>query len=179
MSNSAGDTPTAAARRWGPDRRLRWFSLAATVGCLVWIVFDSDKENRLVAGIIAIAGILVALALTRVRVRLAADPAGLTIVGPLRSRTIAWPDIASISAERRGRFGRRGASLEIEIFDESGTTDDVFPGSAAMPVPDDPAAAEARSIRDARSGTELLVFGSLELGTDPAAVGRALRRLKP
>lgn len=168
MDNSpSGRRPDPAAHHWGPDRRLRWVCVAVAVACVAWRVIDPDPENRLVAATLAVIGLAGALILVRMRVRLAADALGITVVGPLHSRTIAWSDIDAITTPRRGRFGRRGASLEIDVRIDG---PDEYDAVAAGDVPDGP-----RPVGD----TELLAFGAFELGTDPAAVGRALTRLRP
>lgn len=134
--------------------------LAVAVGCLAWRLIDRDPENRLVAATLTVAGLLGMLILIRIRVRLRADAHGLTIAGPLRVRTVAWADIETITTPRRGRFGRRRASLEIDV---RLSENDAAPTDGPHPVAD----------------AELLLFGAFELGTDPAAVGRALNRLRP
>jgi hypothetical protein len=159
-NSAASQGPNPAAHRWGPDRRLRWVCLAVAVGCLAWRLIDHDPENRLVAATLTVAGLIGMLILIRMRVRLSADTHGLTITGPLRARTVAWTDIETIATPRRGRFGRRRASLEIDV--RRGEYDDT---AADGPHP--------------AADTELLAFGAFELGTDPAAVGRALTRLRP
>lgn len=141
-------------------------SLAAAAACAVWRVLDPNPENRLVAVVLGVVAVLVALALNRIKVRLSANSSGLTITGFARSRTVAWADVDAISTPRRGRFGRRGASLEIEVRPPADPRYDDFPGSAGEP---DGGAA--------KPDTELVVFGAFELGADPAAVGRALSRL--
>lgn len=167
MDNSdTGAGPDPSAHRWGPDRRWRWTCLAIAVACVAWRVLDSDPENRLVAVVLAVAGLLGALVLTRARVRLVADSRGITIIGPLRTRAVTWSAVRTITTPRRGRFGRRGASLEIEIADDDahglGALTDI--GTAPGGTTD--------------TDTVLYAFGSFELGGEPAAVGRTLRRLR-
>lgn len=162
MDNSrSGAEPNPAAHRWGPDHRLRWVCLAVAVGCVAWGLIDPNPENRLVAAVLAVAGLAGAVILARMRVRLSADIDGLTIAGPLHARTVTWSQVAAIATPRRGRFGRRGASLEIDVWPNE---DDAALGGSAAGDPAD---------------TELLAFGAFELGMDPAAVGRALNRLRP
>lgn len=79
----------------------------------------------------------------------------MTISTPLRTRTVPWSQVYSIQAPLRGRFGRASATLELEVWPSGG-------GRPEAGVPPD---------------TELLVFGRFELGHDPAAVSRELRRL--
>lgn len=140
-------------RRWGPDRRLVWISLAAALACALWGAFRIGPADRLVAAVSTASFLIVALLLVRVRVRLIASRDGVTVIGPLHRRYSPWSEIAAISTPTRGRFGRRSAVLEIEFFS---------PGYDVSP---------------AESGTDLIVFGSLELGGDPAAAGRVLTRL--
>lgn len=166
VDNSASGQDRALS--WGPDRRWTYLTSAMVLGGAAWLLIDRNAENRLVAAVVAAVGLVVTLVLLRVTVRLAADAAGITVTGPLRGRRIPWAAIVAIDTPRRGRFGRRGASLEIEVRGDTATVDDVLraPGPAADHGPAEP-------------DTELLDFGYLELGTDPAAVGRALRRLRP
>lgn len=111
----AGEAAAARDHRWGPDRRLPWISLALALAAIAWRLVSHDAENRLVALALAAVFLVLAILLLRVRVRLAADPRGLAVYGPVTRRFIAWPDVVSIAAPRRGRFGRRAATLEIEF----------------------------------------------------------------
>jgi hypothetical protein len=160
----------------------RCMSPQAAASSVVWRLLDHDPENRLVAVVLAVAGVAGALILLRMRVRLAADARGITIVGPLHARTVAWSQIVTISTPRRGRFGRRGASLEIDVRSEP--PEDRLRGDAGYDAKYD-AGYDAALGGSAAGGpdpdldTELLAFGAFELGTDPAAVGRALTRLRP
>lgn len=157
-------TPSAMAS-WGPDRRIRWISLAVAVFCIAWGAIRSAAEDRLVAGVAAALFLVVMVLLIRIRVRLAVGATGLTITGPLRTRLVPWTAVDTITMPRRGRFGRRGATLEIEIRPEaSAASVDASggQGGAATAPPD----------------TELLVFAAFELGADPAAVGRQLIRIQ-
>lgn len=120
-------------------------------------------------------GLLVALALMRIRERLVADSHGLTIIGLARKRTVEWADIDSMSTPHRGRLSSRRASLEIELridvrTDIAAKYDDFLGGPAASGSMPTGGAVKPE--------TELLAFGAFELGTDPAAVGRALSRLR-
>lgn len=164
--------PDPAAHRWGPDPRLRWVCLAVAVGCLAWRLIDHDPENRLVATTLSVAGLAGMLILLRIRVRLRADSSGLTITGPLHVRSVAWSDIVMIATPQRGRFGRRRAALEIDVRrGEPSDEDDDSPGTAVH--------GDADGGSHPAADTDLLAFGAFELGTDPAAVGRALGRLRP
>lgn len=168
--------PDPAAHRWGPDPRLRWVCLAAAAAAVVWRLLDHDPENRLVAVVLAVAGVAGALILLRMRVRLAADARGITIVGPLHERTVAWSQIVTISTPRRGRFGRRGAALEIDVRSEQA---EAAIGSDLGSAAGYDAALGGSAAGRPELDTELLAFGAFELGADPAAVGRALTRLRP
>lgn len=168
--------PDPAAHRWGPDPRLRWVCLAAAAAAVLWRLLDPDPENRLVAVVLAVAGVAGALILLRMRVRLAADARGITIVGPLHERTVAWSQIVTISTPRRGRFGRRGASLEIDVRSEQA---EAAIGSDLGSAAGYDAALGGSAAGRPELDTELLAFGAFELGADPAAVGRALTRLRP
>ncbi|MEO7125059.1 MAG: PH domain-containing protein [Nakamurella sp.] len=161
---SAGTEPQPVIRRWGPDRRLRWVSLAVAASCIAWHFGDSNPENRLVAATLAVVGLLVAAALIRMRVRLSADARGMTITGIVHTRTLEWADVDSISTPHTGRLSKRRASLEIDV------RTDVHPGSGK----DDTNSATDGDTPD----TELIAFGAFELGADPEAVGRALSRLR-
>jgi hypothetical protein len=154
-NSRTGRGPDPAAHRWGPDQRLSWVCLAVALGCFAWRLIDRDPENHLVAETLTVVGLVVMLILRRIRVRLSADTNGLTVVGPLRARTVAWSDVVTIATPRVGRFGRRRASLEIDV----------------RRAGDD--------LADQDADTDLLAFGAFALGTDPAAVGRALARLRP
>lgn len=170
--------PDPAAHRWGPDRRLRWACLAAAAGGVAWRLIDPNPENRLVAAALAIVGLAVALILMRIRVRLAADARGLTVTGPLHARTFAWADVATITTPQRGRFGRRGASLEIDVRAD-GRSDRRTRGPDVSPGYDAVRGGAATDGPRPEEDTELLAFGAFELGADPSAVGRALMRLRP
>jgi hypothetical protein len=145
--------------------------LAVAVVCAAWWFIDRNPENRLVAVVLAVAGLAGALILHRMQVRLAADAQGLTVTGPLHSRTVAWSQIATIATPRTGLFGRRGASLEIDVRVEQ--PPEFRPGYDAVPGGD------AADGQHPPADTELLAFGKFELGADPAAVGRALTRMRP
>lgn len=145
----------------------------------MWWIYDTDAEDRIVAGTIVVLALILQVLLVRIRVRLRASEVGLLVTGPLRRRQIPWDRIAQISTPRRGRFGRRGASLELEILPEPPDSQGAGPGhdvhDVSRPRPSSPLYGSAMGPLD----TELMVFGAFELGTDPAEVGRALLRLRP
>jgi hypothetical protein len=143
----------AGESTWGPDPWISSATLAGMLGALVWRLLDHDPENRVVATVLVVVCALVTLTLVRIRVRLRAGADGITVTGPLRSRRITWSRIHTISTPSRGRFGRRGVLLELEVR----------PPSSGTPDPDSP-------------DDELLTFGRFDLGTDPTGVGRELLR---
>lgn len=176
------DNTEGGALSWGPDHRWIYLTAAMLLGGAAWLLLDRNAENRLVAAVVAAVGLAVTAVLLRVRVRLAADAAGLTVTGPLRTRRIDWAAIAAIETPRRGRFGRRGASLELEVRADTADADTaVHTGTATEAgttlAPDIVAGPAAGPGAAPYPDTELLVFTRTELGADPAAVGRALIRL--
>lgn len=198
MGHSETAGRDAAFRSWGPDHRWKYLALVVAIACIAWRLVSSDPENRLVALVLAIVAVALLLVLVRVRVRLTASAVGISVTGPLRTRFLPWAAVESIETPRRGRFRRRAASLELEVRPEMlGKLPDFdtvanggTKGPTAAPTglqmlqsmqtlrPTSLGGAGAEPDED-RPDTMLLVFGALELGADPAAVGRALRRLRP
>ncbi len=141
--------PPATEHSWGPRPWLRPVLVVALVAAVAWLIFDPNAENQLVAAVLAVVCLVVTLLLIRVQVRLRTSADGIVVRSVAATRRWAWADVVSIATPHRGRFGRRGATLEIEVGGE----------------PEDPEAT-------------LLVFSAFELGDDPAAVGRVLERIR-
>lgn len=177
MDNSPDARSTESS--WGPDRRLFYGAVLAAAAAVVWFLVDAAPENRLVAVVLAVVCAVVAVLLYRIRVRLRARRDGIVVIGPLRSRRIAWADIEVIATPRRGRFGRHATWLELEIRPDPGR------GSASIDdgVTEHPGVIDPRGRSPMGTGPEdevpeLLAFGAFDLGTDPAKVGAALLRLR-
>lgn len=144
---------------FGPSpRRAGWIGLAG-IAAGVWWALDPDPRNRVVAAALAVACVVVAVLLVRIRGRLRIGPAGIRVIGPLHQRWIAWPQLARVSSPRTGRFGRAATSLELEIWPDPPAAAAVFPDASA-------------------EETELLSFSRFELGADPVEVGRLLLRAR-
>lgn len=124
-------------------------ALGAALLAVAALVFSS-AEDRLVGAVAAVVVGLAGLAALAMRHRLRVDAEGLRVRGPFRTRCYPWARITSISAPTRRRRGLSSVSVEIEM--------------ATAVTPEEDTAAE-----------DLLVFGRLELGADPAQVAAALR----
>ncbi len=160
------DNPTGPA--WGPAPWIAILTAAAALGGIAWGILDHEPEDRLVAAVLVVVLAAVGTVLVRIRIRLRVVDGGILVVGPLRARYIAWSRIDGISTQQRGRFGRRGRTLELEVRAALPGRDDEVPAGAT---------AEGAAAAAAAGGDdELLAFGWFDLGTDPARVGRVLQR---
>ena len=178
------DNPTGRVRTggdedpsWGPAPWISSLTLLGMLAALVWRFLDHDPEDQVVAAVLVAVCALVTLALVRIRVRLRVVADGIVVTGPLRSRSIAWSQIRTISTARRGRFGLRNTLLELEVRaaeQPAGTGGRAAGGRAAggRPGIGDGDAADP----DDPDADELVTFGQFDLGTDPAQVARELRR---
>lgn len=145
--------------RWGP--RPAVFVLAGVVFVIAagWVFIGSRTEDRLVAGavaVVALAGLLVAL---RMRDRLRASAAGLVIGTVSGQRSLAWSQIRRVEVVQQKRLGTSSTALEID-FDSVEIRSVDFQGAGQ------------------HSSDGLLVFGRMDLGTDPAEVADALSRIR-
>ena len=138
--------------RWSTPPFLLVIAWIGAFVSLLWCVLAAgDPPGRLLIGVTAAVLGVAALAGTRARPRLTADPEGIGI-GGLRGLTrFGWPQVLDVKVVRTRRFGRDTSTLEIETF-----------GPGAQDV-----------------GERLHVFGRLEPGADPEEVGAALQALRP
>jgi hypothetical protein len=84
------------------------FALAA-------VVVSDDPARAVVASLAAVALALFAARDLLVAVRLAADPAGVTVPrGFLGRQHLAWADIEAVRVDERRRFGAQRQLLEID-----------------------------------------------------------------
>jgi hypothetical protein len=109
---------TGTARNWGVRPLIPVVCGLLAAVFMIWLIFASAPEDRLVAGAgVALAAIAAALLLT-MRQRLTAGPDGLVVRGPGGSRVFAWTEILAISAPSRRRRGLASTSLELELSDD-------------------------------------------------------------
>lgn len=146
------DSDMDAERAWGPAP---WMRTTAAVCALVaggWWALDHNAENRLVAATVTVMCVMALLILQRIRIRLRAGSLGLDIVGPLHRLHVDWQQVLDIRIAPAARMGHRNVTVEIDIAAPQNT------------APDDVG--------------QLFVFGTFDLGTDPAQVAHELRQLR-
>jgi hypothetical protein len=115
----------------------------------VWCALGgADPAGRLLAGVTVLVLASAGLFGSRARPRLAADRDGLRVRGLLGTQGFEWGQVSRVRLVNSRRLGRDVPSLEIE---------------ARGPEDDD---------------DRLLVFGWLDLGTDPRDVADALHTLR-
>lgn len=148
---TSSDRPAGAPAAWGPKPGWAVGCTAVLLASLAWLALARSLEDRLVAGMLALAAAAALLVWQRLRYRLAADANGLVVGTLWARRRLGWAVVDEVRAAPAGRFGRRVFVLEIEVR----------PPGAADPL-----------------DNELLVFGRIDLGADPTEVTRALKALQ-
>jgi hypothetical protein len=107
----------AAARHFGPDRRLTAAYSGAVVVALGATALTADAAGRILFGIAAI--ILAGYAATDLvySPRLVASADGLTIHTPTLTGQFPWSAVHAVRADSRQRAGLRLVTLEIDVAD--------------------------------------------------------------
>ena len=143
------DPPPVHNFRWAPPAALVAACWLGAAAAVVWCALDdSDRAGRLLAAVSVLVLVSAALFGSRARPRLAADRTGLRVRGLLGAQGFDWAQVSRVRLVNTRRFGRDVPSLEIE---------------ARGPEDDD---------------DRLLVFGWLDLGTDPRDVADTLDALR-
>lgn len=114
-------TASAAAPpdRWGFAPWVAVTGAVAAAGGVLWALLTNESRDRLVAIVLMIAGLLVVVAGLRLRERLIAGPAGITVRSLVGSRSIPWSEVATIRTVPHRRLGTRSSLLEIDLTDGS------------------------------------------------------------
>jgi hypothetical protein len=120
-SGAFSDQPAASptSLRWRVSIGFMSLKCAVTVVLLIAAVFFAEDRRAFAAALVA-AAVAGGYALRDVLapVRLAADPAGLTVIsGYAGHRRLDWPQIERIRLESRVRAGLRSEFLEIDTGD--------------------------------------------------------------
>ncbi|MET8362494.1 PH domain-containing protein [Micromonospora sp. NPDC005194] len=105
------------ARQWRVPTNLPVAKLAGAVllVALGLLFADGDPIRLVVAGVAAVALAAWAVRDLVAPVRLAVDPAGLTVIhGFAGRRLLPWPTVEAITVDRRQRWGVSGEVLEID-----------------------------------------------------------------
>ena len=125
--------------RFGPDPRLTALTGAAAV-LVAALSFATDAAGRLL--LLAAAVVLAGYTLSDVlfRPRLAVDGRGIRVRSPLARLDLPWPEIATVRADERSRYGLRSVTLEIDGGDQL-----VVLSRRALGAPPDAVAALVRS----------------------------------
>ncbi|HTF52479.1 MAG TPA: PH domain-containing protein [Pseudonocardia sp.] len=142
------DSPAVYNYRWAPPLGLVVLGWLGALASAFWCFIATEPTGRLLAGVAVLVLASAALFGSRARPRLAADRAGLAVRGLGRAMHFDWSEVSRMRLVHTRRFGRDTPSLEIE----------------------------ARGPGDADD--RLLVFGWLDLGTDPRDVADALNALR-
>jgi hypothetical protein len=149
VDNSVERAAGAPGRRWSPPATLVALGWLGTAAALFWGVWGAaEPTGRLLAGVTVLVLGSAALFGSRARPRLAADDTGLVVRGLTGETRFDWARVSRLRLVRTRRFGREMPTLEIDARG-----------------PDD---------RDDR----LMVFGWLDLGTDPRDVAEDLDALR-
>ncbi len=93
--------------------------LGAAVLAALWCVLAGAPEDRLVAGVVAVALLAVAFAGWRLRVRLTADRAGFVVHRLGGRQGYSWSDVARLSTPSRRRRGLTTTTLEFDLVDDT------------------------------------------------------------
>lgn len=143
------DPPPVHNFRWAPPAALVAVCWLGAAAAVVWCALGGgDPTGRLLAAVSVLVLAAAALFGSRARPRLAADRTGLRVRGLLGTRGFEWAQVSRVRLVNTRRFGRDLPILEIE---------------ARGPEDDD---------------DRLLVFGWLDLGTDPREVADTLDILR-
>lgn len=104
---------------WGFAPWVPGVGAALAGGGMGWALIAAPGRDRLVAVVLAFAGLLTVLAGLRLRHRLTADTAGLTVLSILGSRRLKWSDVESVTTVSHRRLGTTSALLEINLHDNA------------------------------------------------------------
>jgi hypothetical protein len=137
------DVPPATDASWRVDRRLTIAKLAgAAIFTLAAVVGYPDPGQVIVVGLAAVLLAVLGVRDLLAPVRLAASPAGLTVVtGFAGRREIAWADVASIKVDARRGILLRSQVLELDTGDNL-----YFFGTNDLGAPCDEVADRLRSL---------------------------------
>jgi hypothetical protein len=149
VDNSATPgSPAVHNFRWAPPVALVAVGWLGALAALFWCALGtSEPTGRLLAGVTVLVLGSAALFGSTARPRLAADRAGLRVRGLLGTKEFDWAQVSRVRLVHTRRFGRDVPILEIET--------------------------RGRGVDD----EGLLVFGWLDLGTDPREVADALTEI--
>lgn len=138
------------APRWRVPATVPLFKLVGAVAFVTGGLLLADGDPvRLALALLAAAGLVVwALRDLVAPVRIAADPAGLTVIsGYAGRRHLSWREIEKITLDTRPRLGLRSEILEID----TGASLHIF-GRYDLDAPPDEVAAALRAARDRAVG---------------------------
>ncbi|MEU5788655.1 PH domain-containing protein [Micromonospora purpureochromogenes] len=139
--------PSSPSHQWRVPPALPVVKLVGAVllVALGLLLADGDRVQAVLT--VAVAGGLVGWALRDLLapVRLAADPAGVTVIhGYAGRRHLPWPAVEAITVDRRSRLGLSTETLEID----AGESLHLF-GRYDLGAPPDEVAGTLRSVRAA------------------------------
>ncbi len=117
MSDLTG--PDLTRRSWGFSPWVPALGAALTAGGLVWALLTSAGRDEVVAVAAVILGLLALLIGWRLRPRLLADPAGVTVRTLLGARRVTWSEVESVTTVTHRRLGTGSSMLEINLHDDS------------------------------------------------------------
>ncbi|MEU5943025.1 PH domain-containing protein [Micromonospora sp. NPDC047548] len=111
--------PSSPAHQWRVPPALPVVKLVGAVLLVALGLLLSDDRVQLALTVAAAAGLLGwALRDLLAPVRLAADPAGVTVIrGYAGRRHLPWPAVEAITVDRRARLGLSTETLEIDAGD--------------------------------------------------------------
>lgn len=137
--------------RWGPRPGAFVFGGVLLATGIGWMFVASNFGDRLIAGAVMVVVLGAMFVGWRMRQRLQASVHGLVVGGIGGRREIPWTQVRRIEVVSSKRMGTTNQSLEVDVNVDptAGTESD-----------------------------ELLVFGRMDLGTDPAEVAAALTRIR-
>lgn len=119
MSDDPGVSPARPiGGRWGYSPWLPALAAAGLAGGLAWAVLAYGRD-QIVAGALTIFALVALVVTLRLRTRLTADQAGLSVRSLVGSRRVDWDDVATVTAAPHRRLGTTSRLLEIELADES------------------------------------------------------------
>jgi len=107
------DNPPPVAR-FGPDRRYTALAGVGFLAAVAALVLSHDPPGRLLAAI-AVLALLVFIGTDLLFApRLTVSVSGIVINSPFTRRTVPWPEVERVSADRRSRLGLTSVTLEID-----------------------------------------------------------------
>lgn len=108
------------SRGWAAPVGAVVLGAVAAVGLGAWAVVTPDAAGRLLVGLAAVGIALAAVVGALARPRLAARADGLTLRGPLGTRTWPWARVDAVRVVRLRRLGMPAAYVEVEARDDDG-----------------------------------------------------------